>query len=405
MLNYVRLPLLFFFLASLIGVFLRWQFVWPTLGVTYTYFLHGHSHTMFLGWVFNALYIAYTTAHIPSAKQRIFRITFVAIQFLVVAMMISFPIQGYGLFSITFSTLHTLLVIFFIIIYFRHTKNIKSVYGWFARVSLLFFAASTVGPFSLGYLMANGMGQSNLYYFSIYYYLHFQYNGFFLFGILGLFFHLLDIRQIPYDSQRAKSIGLWMAVACVPAYLLSVLWAKPGVFFNIVGGLAALIQVYALGLLLLFIKTTNPIQKLTLKSSRLLLSIALLALIVKTILQVLSAFPTVAALAYSLKPVVIAYLHLVLIGIISCGLLVWYSEMHWVKDKSLYKITITFLASFIISEVILILQPWWSSLKHLIPWNSSQLIFIFSVIMSYCCYLFFHFSKTPSLTDKNQNAV
>ena len=125
MVKYVRLPLLFLFLASLIGMFLRWQFLAPTPGVNYTYFLHAHSHTMFLGWTFNALYIAYGLAFIPSDAHRTFKIIFLLLQLLVVAMMFSFPLQGYGLYSIIFSTLHTVLAIAFIFIFYQSANLVK----------------------------------------------------------------------------------------------------------------------------------------------------------------------------------------------------------------------------------------------------------------------------------------
>ncbi len=403
MIGYIRLPLLFFFLASLFGILLRWQFVWPTPGITYAYFLHGHSHTMFLGWAFNVLYVAYTITYIQTVDQKIFKILFVLAQLLVVAMMISFPIQGYGIYSIIFSTLHTFIAIFFIVAFFKKTASLSGISIWFARVSLIFFIISTAGPFSLGYIMSSGLGQSQWYYFSIYYYLHFQDNGFFMFGVFSVFFQLLDQKGVPYDIQKAKSIGLWMAIACVPAYLLSVLWAKPGLAFNLVAGLAGLAQLYALMVVIAFIMKMHIRQSFT-KPSYLLLVTALLAFSIKTGLQFFSAFPSVAALAYALKPIVIAYLHLILIGVISALLLVWYIEKDFIHQKALFKVIVLFLIGFIGSEITLVLQPWWSLFLPNIPVTPSQIIFLFSGILSVCCFLFLYLSK-PEIPDKNQKAI
>ncbi|WP_276370129.1 hypothetical protein [Chryseolinea sp. H1M3-3] len=403
MLSYIRLPLLFFFLASLFGIFLRWQFVWPTPGITYAYFLHGHSHTMFLGWVFNVLYIAYTITYIQPVDQKIFKILFVLAQLLVVAMMISFPIQGYGTYSIIFSTLHTFVALSFVILFLKKTASLSSTSVWFARVSLIFFFISTAGPFSLGYIMANGLGQSQWYYFSIYYYLHFQYNGFFMFGVFSIFFHLLDTKQIHYDIQKAKSIGRWMAIACVPAYFLSVLWARPGLGYNLIAGLAGLIQLYVLASLIAFIMKLQMTQHFSRPSYPLLVT-ALLAFSIKTILQFLSAFPSVAALAYELKPIVIAYLHLILIGVITALLLVWYIEKEFLYHKALPGVIATFLIGFIGSEITLVLQPWWSSFLPDIRVTPSQIIFLFSAILSVCCFLFLYTCKTE-IPDKNQKPI
>src|SRR5688572_4826809 len=189
--GYYKVPVLFLFIGSLIGVFLRLQFISPTSGVTYTFFLHTHSHIMFLGWIFNVLYIAFVTKHVDEKGDKFFLILFWALQVLNVGMLISFPLEGYGPSSIIFSTLHTIGAIVFAVRFFIKTKSIATTSSWFAKAALLFFAISTAGPFSLGYLMSNGMGNRNWYDFSIYYYLHFQYNGFFLFGIFSLFFSQL----------------------------------------------------------------------------------------------------------------------------------------------------------------------------------------------------------------------
>ncbi|MBA4054858.1 MAG: hypothetical protein C0490_09115, partial [Marivirga sp.] len=53
------IPLIFFFIASCIGLMLRWHFVSAISWLKYPYWLHAHSHIMFLGWIFNALMLAY----------------------------------------------------------------------------------------------------------------------------------------------------------------------------------------------------------------------------------------------------------------------------------------------------------------------------------------------------------
>ena len=237
MLKYARVPLLFLFIGSVLGVFLRLQFIAPTAGANYMFFLHGHSHVMFLGWISNALFIAFVHNHIDTTALRPFKNIFLTIQALIVAMTISFPIQGYGFYSILFSTLHTFCFLVFAILFFRSTRNDNSQSVWYARVSLIFFAVSTIGPFSLGYLMANGLGHTNWYYYSIYFYLHFQYNGFFLFGVFSIVLHLLEEKKVGLDPQRVRLYGKALAILCVPTYFLSVLWAKPGFSFNAIAGI------------------------------------------------------------------------------------------------------------------------------------------------------------------------
>lgn len=399
--RYYSIPLLFFFLAAMLGLFLRWQFVMPTPGIRYTYFLHSHSHVMFLGWVFNVLYLSFVEKNLPEEGRGGYLKLFVILQILVVAMMISFPIQGYGLFSIIFSTLHTLAALIFIPIFFRRTKGDLRSSVWFARIAWIFFFISTAGPFSLGYLMANGMGQTVWYNYSIYFYLHFQYNGFFLFGGFSLFFQLLESKRIPFSYTRAKQIGTWMAAACVPAYALSILFSKPGTFFNILGAAGGVLQIIAL---IIFLKEINRIKKylyLNFNSAVMkLFQLILLALILKLLLQLASAHPVIAEMAYDMKPVVIAYLHLVLVGIITFFLLAWYIEMELVGKAPGKLSVVILLAGFIGSEVCLVLSPWWSSTigSGVSP---AAAIFALSILMV-AASLLFYLAFLQKMADKNQ---
>lgn len=398
--KYYSIPLLFFVLAAVIGLFLRWQFVSPTPGIRYTYFLHAHSHVMFLGWIFNVLFLTFINHHLADKRTPLLRNFFLILQALVVAMMISFPMQGYGLYSIIFSTLHTLAVMVFIVLFFHLTKGKRTVSLWFARTSLFFFFLSTAGPFSLGYLMANGMGNSVWYNFSIYYYLHFQYNGFFLFGIFSLYFHLLEQKRIPYDVTGALKFGKWMAAACIPAYSLSILYAQPGWSFNVIGALAAIIQLIALGWL---IRQTGRHRKLL--KARLhpvafrLFAIVLVSLTIKSLLQAASAHPFLAQLAYALRPVVIAYLHLVLVGVISIFLFAWYIDMGFVNASAARTAMVLLLTGFAGSEICLVLMPWWSHL--VVPVSSAVAIFLFSLLLLAGGAMFYR-AYLISTPDKNQ---
>lgn len=397
MLKFFRIPLLFLFLASVIGVLLRWQFIAPTRGINYMFFLHAHSHIMFLGWVFNVLYIGIVTDHIAEKEQRFFQALFMVLQMLVAGMMLSFPRGGYDVVSIVLSTLHTLGAIVFIIKFYRSSKLITATSAWYARTALIFFTISAIGPFSLGYLMANGLGQSQWYYFSVYFYLHFQYNGFFLFGIFSLFFGLLERKKIGFNAAKAKAIGKVLAVTCVPAYLLSVLWAEPGLIFNITGGIAAAIQLVALIMLIVLLKQSkNALRKIFHASSLTFLSIVLFAFAVKLVLQLASATPVVALLAYALRPVVIAYLHLVLLAVISLFLFVWYFESGFLAIRAGKKIMLLFLVSFTGMEVCLVLTPWWSAVSAFVIFPVSYYLFFFSALLSFSCLLLYVLSfKKP----------
>jgi hypothetical protein len=401
MLKQFRVPLYFLFVGSLLGVFLRWQFVVPTSGVNYTFFLHAHSHIMFLGWVFNALYIVFVSHYIPNTNQDFFIRLYVLLQLLTAGMLISFPLEGYGFFSILISTFHTIGALIFIIRFWIKTKPLRTTSVFYARISLALFSLSAAGPFSLGYLMANNMGESNFYNFSIYFYLHFQYNGFFFFGILSLFFLMLEKNQIVFKTSKAKNIGIIFLIACLPSYLLSTLWARPGYGIHYIGGFFAVVQLYAFNGLLNFArKNSDVIRRAFSTTTFLLLSFALAVFGLKFILQLISAFPFAAQMAYEHRPVVIAYLHLVLVGGITAFLFGWYVEQH-VLPKGLAKAaTVMFMTSFVGMEAILVATPWWNAVEPVLILRSSQYCLWFAGLLS-VSYLIFLIASLSGKADKN----
>ena len=344
---------------------------------------------MFLGWIFNVLYLSFVEYHLPQKNQAPYLKFFLVLQTLVMAMMISFPLQGYGLYSIIFSTLHTFAAIGFIILFILRTKGQRSVSLWFARVALVFFFISTAGPFSLGYLMSNGLGQSHWYNFSIYYYLHFQYNGFFLFGIFSLFYQLLERKQITFNFKSALLFGRLMALACVLAYSLSILFAKPGLFFNATGAVAGVLQIIAtIVFLRQLVSLRRQIRVHFHPLTYPLLKVVLLAFVVKVLLQLFSADPQIAQLAYALRPVVIAYLHLVLLGIITLFVMLWYVERGFVSESLALKSLSVLLIGFLGSEICLVMIPWWPGFLTTAI-TPAVAVFGFSVLLLMGGFLFY----------------
>lgn len=382
----IKVPLIFLFIGSLLGAFLRLQFISTVSNVNYSYFLHAHSHVMFLGWIVNIIFIAFIINQDNKKEQVYYRKLFVVMQLLVVGMLISFPLQGYGFFSILFSTMHTICVGIFTIKYLSLTRNLTSISVWYARVALLFFLISTAGPISLGYLMASGLGQSNWYYFSLYFYLHFQYNGFFLFAVFSVIFDQFESAGINFSIKQAKQIGGIFAVTCFPAYLLSTLWAEPDSIYYVIAGLAAWGQLIGLVVLCRLLFVCRHEIKLTLEKHVIyFLAIAMAAFILKLLLQFMSSFPSIAQMAYQLRPVTIGYLHLVLLGVISLPLLVWIllsgnmNKWHGKRAITLY------IFFFTCMEACIVASPWWHSIFGSNSISSQLTILLFSTAISLCC--------------------
>jgi hypothetical protein len=353
-----RVPLFFFALAACFGLLLRWHVVYPLDGITYPYVLHAHSHVMFLGWVTNVLLVFVIDRFVPTSKAKWYRKAFYWAQALLVGMSVSFPFQGYGVASIVLSTLHTALIVVLALRFFRISKTLPgSASLWYLRTALIYFLVSAVGPLAIGATGAMGLAQSQWYYLSVYYYLHFQYNGFFTFGALAVVLNLLDLKGITYDRAEVLRAGRILAAACVPAYFLSTLWADPGLIFNGVGFLAAALQIVSLVLLVRFLRTI--VVEVSAKLSRAgvrLLFLAFACYVIKLFAQWISAFPEVAHLAAANRPYVMAYLHLVLIGTITLPLLTWYLERGLFSHLARIALVIV-VVGFFFTEVLLTIMP------------------------------------------------
>ena len=108
--------------------------------------------------------------------------------------------------------------------------------------AVFFMVVSSVGPFSLGPIIAQGMKDTIWYDLAIYFYLHFQYNGWFLLAIVSLV--LFQLKDIDRDNwQRALNLFF---LSTILNFSLSTLWTNPGWVINIISVLSSLMQIHAL---------------------------------------------------------------------------------------------------------------------------------------------------------------
>ncbi|GAB3822065.1 hypothetical protein GCM10028895_25650 [Pontibacter rugosus] len=229
----------------------------------------------------------------------------------------------------------------------------------FVKAALFFLVLSSLGPWAMGPIMATGQSGSELYFNAIYFYLHFQYNGWFTFTVLGLLFWLLEHYKFSFSPKYGRLFFRLMFWSCLPAYLLSVLWSKPAAAVYAIGGAAALAQVIGLVVLLLLVKPINK-QVLALFGnwSRFILILAGMAFTAKFLMQLATATPYMANLVYRLRFFIIGYLHLVLIGFVSLFMLAFFAQQGWVSFKqgmSRWGMGM-FLAAFVGTEILLFLQ-------------------------------------------------
>ena len=345
-----------FILSALTGLFIRYNFVFPTSFFSYQNFLQSHSHVAFLGWG----YITTTAAIYYFFSSRLLKkpvkYAFFTILVSVTLMLISFPLGGYKIFSIV------LLVIFGFasyIVSFDILKFLKekSISNKFIKFGIYYYVISSLATWFLPYVMIT-QGKTDLYYNTVYFYLHFLYNGFFVFALFGIFFKILEEKQIKFSEKFANHFYLFLNIACLPAYLLSVLWSSNNLILNGIGFIAAMLQFIS------FIYFLSLLLKINLNAYFSKLMVFLIWFFVvsysfKVLSQVVSAFPYIVEKSLALKPYfIIGYLHLFTLGFLSVFLIFIVTQMKKFSFNGIFsKIALAvFLISVIFTEVLLFFQ-------------------------------------------------
>ncbi len=357
---WLRISIINLLIVSLLGVTLRYKIAFSLKFVDQKYLLHGHSHFAFAGWVTQAL-MALLVLHLSKrfANDMFKRYYWVLFLNLLSAygMLISFPIQGYAFFSILFSVISIIASYIFSFMYWRDLKKSEPHPSkmWF-RAALIFNVISSAGAFSLAGMMATHSVNQHLYLSSVYYFLHFQYNGWFFFAIFGLFCGTFVRMGIPPATM--KKIFLIFVSACVPAYFLSVLWLPLPLILYIIIVVAAIAQVIAwFWLVKLIIPRLSYFKIEFVALARWLFGLSAIALTIKLLLQAGSVIPALSKLSYSFRPIIIGYLHLILLGIITIFLLGYFVHKRlFHMSKLLFAGIILFTLGIILNELLLMIQ-------------------------------------------------
>ena len=358
--RYSNIALFNLLLISLLGLILRYKIAFYLPFVDQSHLLHGHSHFAFTGWITHALMVLLVAFITPQKGEEVlkkYRLIINANLFTAYGMLISFPLQGYGLFSISFSTLSVVVSYVFVAMYWKDLNSLpqKKVSHWWIKAALFFNVLSSAGTFALAFMMVTKSMHQNWYLASVYFYLHFQYNGWFLFACLGLATDKL-FSNVP--SIVLKKIFWLFAGACMPAYLLSVLWLPMPAWLYVLVVLAALSQVAGWMFFVQEIKKQLSFIKASVnKTVQWLLLFSSVAFSIKLLLQLGSTIPSLSTLAFGFHPIVIGYLHLVLLGVITLFLLGYLinKKLILVNSKTFAGIKI-FAAGIIINEILLMTQ-------------------------------------------------
>jgi hypothetical protein len=241
--------------------------------------------------------------------------------------------------------------------FFKHKKDVDlypATYK-FVKGGLWLQFVSSLSPWSLVFIIKYFGKKSDFYKFDIFYYLHFQYNGWFLFAFIGLTMYLLERRNITICATKVKQIYQLLMIAVFFGYFYNTLWAQPGYLYNglsIIGGTA---EIVALFILLKILQQYHHYLKHSISDfSYKILTIVLISLFVKAVLQFMGSFQYYADLSYHIRDFIIGYLHIITLGIFTPFLLVLASELAFINlnKKAFY----TFFSGYLIIEALLFLR-------------------------------------------------
>lgn len=357
--NWIFLSLLNFFIAALMGLILRGAFLWEITWLDYRHWLHAHSHVAMLGWAYLALYVLIGTRFIPREiwSKPFYARLFWFTQITVIGMMFTFPVQGYGPVSITFSTLHVLASYVFCYrgwkdMGFQH-KEVRTLMG----TALVFLVISTLGVWSLGPLAMSGQRSSILYQLVIQFYLHFQFHGWFTFAVLAL---LLDIfLKGPLSHRLFTRFYYLLLGGTVLTYSLVINWGYSNDFALLLNGIGLLMQFMALILVFHWFKNQRKAESSRFDPiAKMFFMFGAVSWILKVIVQTLVIIPQVAVISYNLRPLMIGFIHLTMLGFVSGFLLgiLFHAGVLKIRDGAALSGARLFIIGFVVTELLLFVQ-------------------------------------------------
>jgi len=347
---------------ALLGLMLRYKINFPLPFLQQENLLHAHSHFAFNGWVSFLLQLLILEEFTDDYKRspKFWDGFFVVSTFVNYAMIISFAWVGYAGVSIVLSTAALWLSYAFVYKIYKslQVNERKKISTLFIKGSLFFLLLSSLGPYVLAILMVTKSGDAYSLHNSLYFFLHFQYNGWFTFAVMAFLFKKLEVVK-SYNVNDARRFFMLLLVTCVPSYFFTALFHHRPFLVTIIIVITALLQMGALYYLwrMLYKSRKTVFENLPV-IIKWIYSLAVSAFILKILLQFFSVQPQLAQIAFGFRPVIIGYLHLIFLAFISMYLIGFLADKKIISLN--YKITaiglVTFAAGIIINEALLAVQ-------------------------------------------------
>lgn len=348
-------------IVAVLGFVLRSKILFSMPFVDYKNTLHAHSHFAFGGWVTVALLTLLTYEVLPVSMNRkpVYKWFLAGILMAAIGMLISFPVQGYGFYSILFSTLFIFVTYGYSYVFVKDvlkTKNSKTI-KLLSIASVIYLVISSVGPFTLAYLLATKSGNAFLYRDSIYTYLHLQYNGFFTLAIMALLFNRIEHLLPKAGLNKAYKFAHILNLTVLPSMFLCYLWHYPNTLFRVIALAGSLSLVVCTVYFFTTAYSIRHVLEKTTKPVKIIGMTALAAFILKMAMQAFTIFPALGDLIFANRPMIIAFLHLVLLGFVSLYLIAHFLYAGYMPTNR-RSITAVYVFTFAVvaNEVVLFMQ-------------------------------------------------
>lgn len=376
------IALSYFLLITLLGVLLR-CFSVIEIDFNYRYIVHAHSHIALLGWVYTAFMILIYKLYLKKENiERKYLRIFWSTQFTIIGMLFTFPFTGYALFSIIFSSLFIIASYFFGYLVFKYTsKELKKTNSYKCiQLALWYMIISSIGPWALGAIM-NTLGESSTWYRNaIYFYLHFQYNGWFILALVGLLLRVFELKGLYIPRKVFKPFFLLFNIGIIVTFLISILWMKLGCVINVIAGVGGLLQIIAFTILLKEIHKQKE-QLFNAFSNVLVLVFKTVVILffIKLVMQIIGVIPYLAQVVSSYIDFVIGYIHWIFLGVVSLSLLGFFELYKYLQFTK--KMVVMYLVFFLITEGLIFY-------KGIVVWRNLNLSYYFNYYLLFASMLF-----------------
>ncbi len=385
--KWLSISILNLLLVATLGLVLRYKIAYSLPFLDQKYVMHSHSHFAFSGWITQTLMVLmiyYLSTKLGQEIINRYHWLLYANLISSYGMLVAFILQGYGLYSISFSTLSIFVSFAFTLYFWRDLNKIKlkSVGILWFKAALIFGVISSIGTFNLAYMMSNKIVDQNWYLASVYFFLHFQYNGWFLFAGMGLLNDKLEI--IIGEGKKLHRVFLLFFFACVPAYFLSVLWTEfiANIYYLLIFPVVAQLAGWWI-LLKVYNKNGSLISQKITKYGKILFMLSALAFTIKLILQTGSIHPELSHISYGFRPIIIGYLHLVLLGVTSIFILGYIVSFELISiNKQLIAGTFIFVSGVVINELLLLVQGVAAFSYTSIPYINEMLLLTAAILFT-----------------------